>query len=65
MSNNENPIAGRGKAAEDAWIRKQEREARQKANAQGNGGYKSGDKTNTKDKPAAAAPRKSVERDKR
>ena len=53
MSNNENPLAGRGKAAEDAWIRKQEREAREKAKAQGNGGDKSGDKTNTKDKPAA------------
>ena len=61
MSNNENPLAGRGKAAEDAWIRKQEREAREKAKAQGNGGDKSGDKTNTKDKPAAAAPSKSEE----
>jgi len=53
MSNNDNPLAGRGKAAEDAWIRKQEREAREKAKAAGTGGDKSGDKTNTTDKPAA------------
>lgn len=61
MPNNQNPLADRGKAAEDAWIRRQEQEARERAKAQGTGG----DKTATKGKPAADAPSQPEEPSKR